>query len=139
MRWTRRGLVAAGALVMGYAVLGVLTDPDARPAGQALFLTAVLVAHDLVVLPVALAAGVLIGRWVPAAIRGAVRAAALVSVVVALTALPLVIGAGRRSDDPSALPLDYGRGLLLTLGAVWLATAAMVVIGHRRRRAPAPP
>jgi hypothetical protein len=47
---------------------------------------------------------------------------------------------GRRPDVPSALPLDYGTGLLVTLAAVWLGVATVAVVREltRRRRAGGP-
>jgi len=45
-------------------------------------------------------------------------------------AFPLVAGYGRRSDNPSIQPLDYSRGLLITLAAVWLAVVTIALV-HR--------
>ena len=84
-------------------------------------------AHDLVLAPVVLLTGVLVHR------RPWLAGGLLVSGVVALVAFPLVRGYGRRPGDPSALPRDYDRGLLLTLAAVWLVTAAGAALAHRRR------
>jgi len=39
---------------------------------------------------------------------------------------------GRRPDVPSALPLDYGTGLLVTLAAVWLGVAPSRLSGNSR-------
>ena len=43
--------------------------------------------------------------------------------MVSLLALPFVIGAGRMPDNPTVLPLNYGRGLALVLAAIWLGAA----------------
>jgi hypothetical protein len=123
MRWSRVLLVVAGGLVMAYAVAGALTDPDASPVGQLLFLVGVVIAHDAVLLPLAIGVGALIGRFVPATARVAVRVAAFVSIAVALVATPLVLGCGRIPDEPSALPLNYGRGLAIVLAVVWAFAA----------------
>jgi hypothetical protein len=124
----RRALAVAGVLLMGYAIAGALTDPDARRPGHVLFLAAVLIGHDLVLLPLALLAGTVAARWLPAPVRGPVRAGLFVSLVVTLVALPAVLGAGRPADDPSVLPRDYGWGLTLALGAAWLATGVVVAV-----------
>ena len=130
MRAARITLIAAGALLMGYAAAGVLTDPDVKPVGVAVFLAAVLVAHDGVLLPLIIGAGALITRWVPARARTPVRLAGLATVAVTLIAAPLVVGAGRSADNPSVLPRPYPLGLLLVLTVIWLT--ALLVPALRR-------
>ncbi len=123
----RAVLIAAGALVMAFAVTGALTDPDFK-GGALVFLVGVLVAHDAVLLPLTIGAGALIGRFVPLRSRPLVRSAALISLAVTVVALPLVLGPGT----------DYGRGLLEVYGVVWAGTGVVLVIrrvreGRRRR------
>ena len=140
MTAARRWLFAIGGLVMGYAVIGALGDPDVK-GGVLLFLAAGLVAHDGVLLPLTIGAGVLVGRFAPPRLRTAVRAALVVSLAVTIVAFPLVLGRGRAADNPSLLPLHYGRGLLEIYGLIWATTAAVVVTRswrERRRRAPEP-
>lgn len=131
---TRRALVGGGALVMAYAVTGVLGDPDARPLGILIFLAGVLIAHDAVLLPVVIALGALVDRWVPPVVRPAVRFAGVVTVAVLVVAVPLVLGRGRRADDPSALPLHYGRGLAVVLAVLWASALALPLVSHAARR-----
>ncbi|MFI5889891.1 hypothetical protein ACIA5D_07190 [Actinoplanes sp. NPDC051513] len=50
----RAGLVALGAVLMTYALIGALTDADADPIGMAVFLVVVLVGHDLLWMPLVL-------------------------------------------------------------------------------------
>jgi hypothetical protein len=122
----RRALGTAGVLMMGYAVIGALFDPDARRPGHLLFLAGVVFGHDLVLLPAALLVGALAARRAPPGIRGPVRGGLFASAVVTLVALPFVLGYGRPADDPSALPRDYGRGLAIALGAIWLGTGLVL-------------
>ena len=129
----RGALIAVGAIVMGYAVLGAATDPDLKPGGVLLFLTAVLVAHDAVLLPATIAGGAIIGRFAPRRVLPSIRSAAIISIAVGVVALPLVLGYGRSADNPSVLPLAYGRGLLLVLALTW--AAALVSAGLVRHRA----
>ncbi|WP_433724385.1 hypothetical protein ACQP2Y_03115 [Actinoplanes sp. CA-051413] len=129
----RGALIAVGAIVMGYAVLGAATDPDLKPGGVLLFLAAVLVAHDAVLLPATIAGGAIIGRFAPRRFLPGIRAAAIISIAVGVVALPLVFGYGRSADNPSVLPLAYGRGLLLVLAVTW--AAALVSTGLVRHRA----
>ncbi|HEY7271107.1 MAG TPA: hypothetical protein VH502_00135 [Actinoplanes sp.] len=130
----RTALIGSGLLVIAYAVIGAATDPDVKLPGVLAFLLGALVAHDAVFLPMVLAVGVLIGRYVPAEHRTAVRAAALVSAAVTLVALPLVLGLGRDPGNPSALPLPYGRGLAVLLALIWLTALAAVAVRRIRKR-----
>jgi hypothetical protein len=132
VRAARRALVAVGTLVMGWAVAGALTDADVKPFGVLIFLVGVLIGHDGVLLPLTIGAGVLIGRYVPVGHRATVRAAALCSLAVTVVAFPLVLGHGRTADNPSALPLPYGRGLAGLLGVIWVV--ALTAIAVRRIR-----
>jgi threonine/homoserine/homoserine lactone efflux protein len=134
VRWTRRILVAAGTAVMAYAIVGLLTDPATDPPRQLAFLAAVLVAHDAVFLPLVLGAGALVSRWAPPPLRTPVRVAGIISLALAVVAMPFVLGYGRRPDDPSALPLDYGRGLLVLLTIVWAVALVPALLTSLRRR-----
>ena len=130
----RRVLVMVGVVVMAYAIVGGLTDPDVNPLKQGTFLVAVLVAHDAILLPIAIAVGALLTRFAPTRHRGILRAALIVSAIVSAVALPLVLGRGRRPDIPSALPLNYPRGLLIVLGAIWTVVVGVIGWQERRRR-----
>ncbi|MEV4293332.1 hypothetical protein [Microbispora rosea] len=127
------GYGLGGALVVtGFAGLVVdahLTDP----LGWALWFGGLIVAHDGVLVPLVLLTGVAVGRVrSPSPVRAGLTIAAMLS----LLALPMVTGLGRRADNPSLLPLDYGRNLLVVLGLVALGTAlaAMAVRLRARRR-----
>jgi len=128
---TRVALVAVGAVLIAYALIGVLTDADADPIGMAVFLVAVLVGHDLLWMPIVLVAGLLIARRGPVA-----RLVALVAASVGIVGLPLVLGLGRPADNPSVLPLHYGRHLAVILLAVvtfGVAAALRKKVGRPRR------
>ena len=131
---TRAVLVAAGVLTMAYAGYGVLTDPAADLAGIFVFLIAVLVAHDAIWMSAVLAAGFLLARLVPDRHRPVVRGGVLGAAAVTVVALPLVLGFGRTADNPSALPLPYGRNLALVLLALFAATALTVLVRQARDR-----
>jgi hypothetical protein len=133
----RRVLVASGTILVGYAVLSAIADPDIRLLGVLIFLAAVLVLHDGILLPLSIGVGALLAR-LPVPGRAPVRAAALISISLTIVALPLVLGYGRSADNPSILPLPYGRGLLLMLTVIWLPTAVIIAIRMRRARRAAP-
>jgi hypothetical protein len=130
---TRVALVVVGAVLIAYAMVGVLADADADPIGMLVFLLAVVVGHDLVWMPLALGAGLLIARC-----GAGVRVAALVAASVAMAGLPLVLGLGRPADNPSVLPLHYGRNLALILLVVAAVPAAVAILKKfARSRRPA--
>ena len=122
-------LIVAGTAAMLYAVSGALTDPDVAVAGALIFAAAVLVLHDGVLMPVVALAGRLLRGTSPAA-----HVAAVVTVAVVAIGLPLALGFGRPADNPSALPLAYGRHLLLIVGLIWLVFAVRKGWRHSRRR-----
>ncbi|MEU1888573.1 hypothetical protein [Micromonospora sp. WMMD987] len=130
----RVALVAVGLLTMGYAVVGALVDPDLSPAGVLLFLAGVLVGHDLVWMLGLSAVGALLARFVPHRHRPLARIAAISAATVTVVALPLVLGFGRSPDNPSALPLPYGRNLAVVLLLVVAATALSWLWRDRRHR-----
>jgi hypothetical protein len=135
MRAVRVGLGLLGLAVIGYGTVGLLTDPGTRPSGHLVFLGTVLIGHDFLVLPVALTVGAVLARSTPIWMRGPLQVALYASAVVSVIALPFVIGAGRRPDDPSALPLNYGHGLLMVLAVIWVLAAVTAMRRRAARRA----
>jgi hypothetical protein len=129
----RRILVVLGALGMAFALLGAFTDRDVK-GGALLFLIGVLVVHDGFLLPLTIAVGAVIGRFVPLRLRGFAASALIAGLAVTIVALPLVLGRGRIADNPSVLPLHYGRGLLEAYAVIWVTAAVTAVV--RARRAP---
>ena len=133
MRWI---LYAAGAGLVLLGVTGLIKESD--PIGWAVWFGGAAVAHDAILVPLVLLAGPALRRT-----RRAVRAAAIVAGTVTLATLPTVLALGRRADNPSILPLDYGRNLLLVLAACAVAallprlwTAVVRLRARRRRREP---
>jgi hypothetical protein len=133
-------LYLMGLAMLGYGAIGLVTDPAGPRLGRyLLFALVLLLSHDLLLGPLALVAGAALARWVPAGVRGVVRAGLLATGTVTLVALPFVLGHGYRSTNPSALPLNYGHGLLITLGGIWLGAAAVallqtILFRYRHRR-----
>ena len=138
MRAIRLALATIGIAAGLYGVIGALTG-GGNLVGHAAFLAAVLIAHDLVLVPIAIGVGVLVVRFVPRWALGPVQAALFASAVVTAVALPFVVGAGRTADNPSRQPLNYNRGLLIVLAVVWLAAAAAALRIHLTARRPTQP
>ena len=136
-RWL---LYAAGTAVAAYGGYGLLTADRSAPLAWTRFAALVVVANDGLLAPVVIAVGALLTRAVPGTSRAYVQCGLFISGAVTLLALPFVLGLGRQPDVPSALPLDYGTGLLATLAAVWLGVATVAVVREltRRRRAGGP-
>ncbi|MFB4318266.1 hypothetical protein [Actinomadura sp. 21ATH] len=122
----------AGGALIALGLWGILTSTGSDPAGWALWLGGAAIVHDAVLVPPVLLAGALTAR-LPAAYRRRVQAALLIGGTVTLVALPLVLGLGRRADNPSLLPLPYGRNLVLVL-AVTAALTFSPLLARRLRR-----
>lgn len=122
---TRLAIGTFGVLVMGYAVFGILTDTGTDPAGQLEFLAVVLVAHDLLLLPIGIVVGALVARAVPSRYRFIIHSGLWATAIAGIISLPLAVG------HPSSR--SYPTGLLVVLAAIWLAAGVALI--NRRRRA----
>ncbi|WP_239333062.1 hypothetical protein [Frankia sp. CiP3] len=133
----RGGLAAAGLAAIGYGIHGLVGMRSAtNPPNAAQWLVGGIVVHDLLVVPVTMAVGLVLTRLVPAPFRAVLQGALLISGAVALASLPLWRGYGGPADNPSVNPLPYGRNLAIVLGLLWAcATAVIVVRAVRVRRA----
>ncbi|MBX6384504.1 MAG: hypothetical protein IRZ07_16280 [Microbispora sp.] len=122
--------LGGGLIATGFA--GLIADArHTDPLGWALWFGGVIAAHDAVLVPLVLLTGVAVGRLRrPSPVRAGLTIAALLSFV----ALPMVAGIGRRADNPSLLPLDYGRNLLVVLSLIALGTALTAIAGRLRAR-----
>jgi hypothetical protein len=120
-------LIVLGMAGIAFAVDGILFDGGTNPGGQFVFLAAVLVAHDLVLLPLAIMVGLLTVRYLPVWARAAVQSGLYASAVATALALPLVLGFGRMPANFTVLPLNYGRGLLILLGIIWIVAAVFAI------------
>jgi ABC-type branched-subunit amino acid transport system permease subunit len=125
--------------VLGWAFIavgirGALHESNAtRPFELVKWLAGLLLAHDLVLAPLAYGVG-----WITTRRRGLgpVQVALAVTVVVGAIAWPLVRGYGKRSDNPTLLPLDYTRNLVVTLVVVWVLALAFTAARALRRSPP---
>ncbi|CNG75874.1 Uncharacterised protein [Mycobacterium tuberculosis] len=121
---------AAGLALIGVGLRGIVDDvPIARWAA---WFAGAAVLHDAVLVPLVLAAGLATGL-LPRRVRRIARAALVTAACVTAVALPLVLGYGRRADEPSRLPLPYGRNLALVLAAIAVLAAAAAAASLARR------
>ncbi|TMQ91426.1 hypothetical protein ETD83_30950 [Actinomadura soli] len=121
----------AGLALIAIGVRGVVANVDA--VVWLAWFAGAAVLHDGVLVPLVLAAGLATGR-LPAPARQAVRAGLIAAGCVCAVALPLVLGYGRRADEPSRLPLPYGRNLAIVLALITVATAVTVAVRVRTAR-----
>ncbi|HEY3682081.1 MAG TPA: hypothetical protein VGL93_03535 [Streptosporangiaceae bacterium] len=130
MRVARGAGYAFGGALMLFGLLGLLSDAgDDHPIGWALWFAGGVLVHDLVIAPVVVAAG-----WALRRVARPVRAGLLVSVLVVAGVAPVVLALGRKPDNPSILPLPYGRNLVLVLAVVWLGAGAVWAVRRVRQR-----
>ncbi len=134
MSLSRVVLGVAGLGLMAYAAFGLVTAAGAEPVRQALFMLALLVAHDFVLIPATVALGLVAVRMVPAWARAPTQTALIVTVTLVVVAIPLIVKGRGFADNPSLLPLDYRRGLLIAIGATWLVAATIALWTRHRRR-----
>ena len=134
--WWRWLFLLPGLAAVAYGVQGLLTAGGRVPLDSWLtwFVGSALL-NDLVLAPIWLGLGWLSTRLLPRAARPAVVVGAAVSGALALVALPFVLGFGADPANPSFLPRDYGRTLLVVVLVVWAVTAVAAVLAVRRARA----
>ncbi|MGW6783277.1 MULTISPECIES: hypothetical protein [unclassified Streptomyces] len=127
MRYARGALGVFGLMLIGVGGWHLAAQPD--PYAVLVWLGGALVLHDVFVAPLVLAAGLLVAAG---AAGRAVRAALITAGAVVLVVLPLLLRPGA-PPNPSALPLPYGRNLLLVLAAVAVVTLASLLFLRRRQ------
>jgi len=128
------GLIVGWAMI-GYGVRGVFVDSAAtRPTDLARWVVGAALVHDALIAPLAFGIGWLVTRALPRRIANPVKAGLGASAVLIVFSWGLVRGYGRRATVPSALPLDYGRNLVLGLAVIWIVVVAVVATASIRTR-----
>jgi hypothetical protein len=138
--WFWIALAAGWAVMIGAAVGALLDARNANLPALVRYIVIFDVVHDAVIATLTVALAWLVGRWAPPAVRGPLRAALALTAIVAVFSYPLVRRLGERQTNSSALPLDYGRNVVIVLAAIWLGAAAVVAVRlvGRRIRPPSP-
>lgn len=133
--WWRWLFVLPGLAAALYGVYGLLTAGSRVPLGSWLtwFVGSALL-HDLVIAPIWIGLGWVAARVLPPAARPAIVVGAAVAGVLALIALPFVLGVGEDPANPSFLPRAYGRNLLLVDAGVLLVAVLWAARATRRAR-----
>ncbi len=131
--WWRWLFLLPGLAAVGYGGYGLLSSDVPLPAWATWFVGSALL-HDLVLAPVWIGLGWLAARVLPRAARPAAVVGGVVAGVLALVAFPFVLGYGADPDNPSFLPHDVGRNLLLIVVAVLAVAAVWGTIATVRAR-----
>lgn len=132
IRAWRWALGVAGVGAMAWAAWLVLTGGAATdPKAVAIWLVGGLVLHDAVLAPLVVVLGWLAARVLPPWLRAPVQVGTLVAGVVTLASIPLLLGRGRRPDNPSANPLDYSRNLFVVLAGIALVCGVWALVRWR--------
>jgi hypothetical protein len=136
--WWRWLFVLPGLGAVVYGVHGLLTGGSRVPLDSWLtwFVGSALL-HDAVIAPIWIGLGWLAARFLPAAARPAIVVGAAVAGLLTLVALPFVLGVGADPDNPSFLPRDYGRNLLLVDAGVLVVAALWATVATLRARSAA--
>ena len=128
------GVVVGWALV-AVGIRGMLSQEEAaNPAYVARVMVGAAIVHDLVLAPLVCGLALLLGRLVKPPVRALVQAGLIASALVSLYSWPFVRGYGRAPTNPSALPQNYGRGLVIVLAAIWVVVAALAALAARQLR-----
>ena len=126
---------AAGWMLIAWGLRGVMAHRiDTRPGQLLRFFATGLAAHDLLLAPVVLAAGIIVARTVPSRWRSPVQAALFIAGTAALYAYPLVRGFGHRLHNPTSLPRNYGTGLVIVVAVVCTGVLAGHLAFHSERQ-----
>lgn len=135
-RW-RWGIGAVGIALLGLGGFYFLTDVSAAQyPGVLLWLAGALIIHDGIGAMAVFAVSVVARRALPFAVLVVVQAALAVTVIVTVLVVPEIVKRALGTANPSILPLDYLRNLLLFYVAIFVVTGVVVaVLTIRRRRA----
>jgi hypothetical protein len=138
--WWRWLFLLPGLAAVAYGAFGLVTAGGRVPLASWLtWSVGSALLHDLLVAPLWLGAGWLGARLLPPPARPAALVGALVSGVLVLVSLPFVLGFGYVPTNPSFLPRDYGRNLLLVVAAVLATSALWAAVAVRRSAGDARP
>lgn len=92
------------------------------------------VLHDGLVAPVVGLVGLALTRWLPTPWRTPVKAGVVASGVLTLLALPLLWRPYHVVTNPGLHDRNYGAGLAIALGVVWVVVVAVGLAQHTRTK-----
>lgn len=130
MRGTRVTLVVVGvALVAAGAYFLLAGVPPGTYLAIVAWFAGALVVHDGIIAPVVFGLSLLLrraGTRIPWAVLAIVQAALVVAAVFAAVVIPAALKKGIGTANPTLLPLEYSRNLLLFYAVLVVLTAAAI-------------
>jgi len=139
VRVARIALVAVGVVLLGVAAFALVAGVPARQwGGILLWLAGAVVLHDAVFAPLVLLGTRLlrrIGRRTSWAAVAVVQVALVIGAALTAIAFPGIRSQQLGARNSSVLVFDYGLQLALAWLALGVATAVVVLVLSRRRRA----
>lgn len=131
-----RGLLAfVGAIFLALGAYALLTGVDSSSYPNiVIWLAAGVIAHDVILVPALTILGIALTKLLPASVRPIVQGSLIVAGVLTLIAIPVIIGGGKNPSNPSLLPLDYSRNLIIILICVGLACGFLIALKLIRGR-----
>jgi MFS family permease len=125
-------LIGFGILVMAFGGLQLVWNvPTSEYVNLAVWLAAGVVLHDMLLAGLVAACGWLMAKVLPKRYRSYAQAGIIVAGIVAIMSIPVVVGAGRKPDNPSLLPLDYSRNLVIVVAVIALVTILLAILSRR--------
>jgi hypothetical protein len=123
-------LGAAGVLLILFGAFRILTNSgQTDPIGLAEWLVGAVVLHDGILVPLTMAVGALLTRFVPPRARRYLQGGLIAAALVTAIAIPLIY---RRGSQPKAKSLElqnYGLHLAVLVGLI----AAVVAVAYATR------
>jgi hypothetical protein len=130
----RAGL-AAGSAILAFGLYGLLhNSAQTVPANVLKWIAGSLILHDAILAPAVLATGLVLTRLLPAAIRAGIQATLSVCGAVAVMSVPVLKAAGRRPDNLSLLPHDYGRNLAVVIAVIFVGGTLLTLARAARAK-----
>jgi len=131
----RIAMVAAGVALMAVGALAVLASvKGAALTNLGIWLVAGVALHDVVIALAVASIGFVVAKTIPRRVRGIVQGGLIVAAAVALMSIPVVLGKAKTPLNPSILPLDYPRNLMIIIGIVFAITAVVAAVKLARRQ-----
>ena len=140
MKITRVILIAFGValLIVGALVLLATVEPT-NYLGIAIWFLGALIIHDGILGPVVFGVSVVMrksSRRIPFGVLLIIQGALVIGALFTAIVVPEILKQGIGTANPTLLPLEYGRNLVVFYVALAVVTAAAIAvyIGMRRRK-----